>query len=98
MSVICPMNIKSKMVEGSVTVVGIEDSDWFSSLKVRWMDTNLAARKMLKGVSRNKGVIIVPSRARILWWLFRLHPGLFDRTVAAGMVDWFRKSRNRSIT
>ena len=57
------------------------------------MDTNLAARKMLVGVAKNKGVIIVPSKARILWWLFRIHPGLFDRTVATGMVDWFRESR-----
>ena len=92
-SVICPMNIKSKMVEGSITVVGIEDSDWFSNLPARWMDTNVAAKKMLKGVARNKGVIIVPSQARALWWLFRISPGLFDRTVATGMVNWFRKSR-----
>jgi short-subunit dehydrogenase len=95
-SVICPMNIKSKMVEGSVTVVGIEDSDWFGNLQVKWMDTNLAARKMLRGVARNKGVIVVPPQARILWWLFRIHPGLYDRTVGKGMVDWFRKSRDSS--
>jgi hypothetical protein len=57
------------------------------------MDANEAAKKMLKGVARNKGVIIVPSKARILWWLFRISPGLFDRTIATGMVNWFRKSR-----
>ena len=93
MSVICPMNIKSRMMEGSITVVGIEDSNWFSNIPARWMDANEAARKMLKGVARNKGVIIVPSKARALWWLFRISPSLFDRTVATGMVNWFRKSR-----
>ncbi len=92
-SVICPMNIKSKMMEGSITVVGIEDTNWFSNIPARWMDANEAAKKMLKGVARNKGVIIVPSKARALWWLFRISPGLFDRTVATGMVNWFRKSR-----
>jgi NAD(P)-dependent dehydrogenase (short-subunit alcohol dehydrogenase family) len=94
-SVICPMNIKSNMAEGSITILGIEDSDWFSNLPARWMDANVAAKKMLRGVARNKGIIVVPSHARILWWLFRIHPGLFDRTVGTGMVNWFRKSRDK---
>ncbi len=92
-SVICPMNIKSKMVEGSMTVVGIEDSNWFSNLPVKWIDANVAARQMLKGVARNKGIIVVPSYARILWWLFRLNPNVFNLTIGQGTVDFFRKSR-----
>ena len=93
-SVICPMNIKSNMVEGSVTVVGIEDNNWFSNLPVKWLDTTVAARQMLKGVARNKGTIVVPSKAKILWWLFRLNPGIFNQMVGKGTVNFFRKSRN----
>lgn len=92
-SVICPMNVRSKMVEGNITVLGVEDKDWFSKIPVKWMDTNLAAKEMLRGVARNKGVIVVPSKMRILWWLFRINPGLFDRTVAKGTIDWFRKHK-----
>jgi len=92
-SVICPMNIRSKMVEGSITVLGVEDRDWFGKIPVKWMDTNLAAKEMLRGVARNKGVIVVPSRMRALWWFFRMNPGFFDRTVAKGTIDWFRKSK-----
>ena len=92
-SVICPMNIRSKMVEGSITVLGVEDKDWFGKIPVKWMDTNLAAKEMLRGVARNKGVIVVPSRMRALWWFFRINPGFFDRTVAKGTIDWFRKSK-----
>jgi short-subunit dehydrogenase len=92
-SVICPMNIKSDMVEGSMTVLGVEDKNWFSSLKVKWMDANEAARKMLKGVAKNKGVIIVPSKARALWLVYRLFPGLLDVIGKEG-TKVFRKVRD----
>jgi len=92
-SVICPMNIKSDMVEGSMTVVGINDKNWFSTLPVKWMDANEAARKMLKGVAKNKGVIIVPSKARIFWWFYRLFPKVFDFIGKEG-TKAFRKVRD----
>jgi short-subunit dehydrogenase len=91
-SVICPMNIKSDMLEGSMTVVGMKDKNWFANLPVKWMDANEAARKMLKGVAKNKGVIIVPGKAKIFWWLFRLFPGLFDFIGKEGTKK-FRKDR-----
>ncbi len=94
-SVICPMNIKSKMVDGSMTVVGIEDSNWFANIPVKWIDTNIAARQMLKGVARNKGIIVVPSQAKFLWWSYRLNPSLYDLTVGKGMVNFFRKAKTR---
>jgi short-subunit dehydrogenase len=91
-SVICPMNIKSDMLEGSMTVVGMKDKNWFANLPVKWMDANEAARKMLKGVAKNKGVIIVPGKAKIFWWLFRLFPKLFDFIGKEGTKK-FRKDR-----
>ena len=92
-SVICPMNIKSDMVEGSMTVLGVEDKSWFSGLNVKWMDANEAARKMLKGVAKNKGVIIVPSKAGALWLVYRLFPGLLDVIGKEG-TKVFRKVRD----
>jgi short-subunit dehydrogenase len=91
-SVICPMNIKSAMLDGSMTVVGQKDKNFFSSLPVKWMDANEAARKMLKGVAKNKGVIIVPGKAKIFWWAYRLFPGLFDFIGKEG-TKMFRKTR-----
>jgi short-subunit dehydrogenase len=91
-SVICPMNIKSAMLDGSMTVVGMRDKNWFANLPVKWMDANEAARKMLKGVAKNKGVIIVPGKARMFWWIFRLFPKLFDFIDKEG-TKVFRKDR-----
>ena len=89
-SVICPMNIKSDMVEGSITMVGSKDNEWFRNLPVKWMDANMAARKMLKGVARNKGIIIVPSGAKIIWRLFRMSPAAY-LFIAEKAVEKFRK-------
>ncbi len=91
-SVICPMNIKSEIGD-AITVLGVDDENFFNNLPAKWMDTNKAARKMLKGVAKNKGVIIVPSNARILWWIFRLNPGMFGKMGRFG-VKAFRKHRN----
>ncbi len=94
-SVICPMNIKSDMVDGSMTVVGLNDNKWFSSLPVKWMDANEAARRMLKGVAKNKGIIIVPGKAKIFWWIFRIFPKLFDFIGKEG-TKVFRKTRDKA--
>jgi hypothetical protein len=34
------------------------------------------ARHALEGVARNRAVIVVPASARLLWYLYRLSPGL----------------------
>jgi short-subunit dehydrogenase len=90
-SVICPMNIKSDMVEGSIMMAGSKDKEWFKNLPVKWMDANLAARKMLKEVARNKGIIIVPSGAKIIWRIFRMSPAAF-LFMAGKAVEKFRTS------
>ena len=94
-SVICPMNIKSEMVEGSITIVGEKDNNWFKNLRVNWMDANKAGRKMLKGVARNKDVIIVPSKARMFWWFFRLSPVMFGH-MGRFMVKGLLRSDSKS--
>jgi short-subunit dehydrogenase len=35
-----------------------------------------AARRILKGVARNRALIVFPWVARVLWWLYRLSPSL----------------------
>lgn len=90
-SVICPQNIRSD-IENSITVLNVEDKDFFKKLPARWMDADKAAVEMLKGVARNRAIIVVPSRARLLWWLFRLSPALVGSIGRQG-VKAFRKYR-----
>jgi len=56
-SVICPMNVKSD-IGNAIIVLNVEDENFFNNLPSKWMDANKAARQMLKGVARNKGIIV----------------------------------------
>jgi hypothetical protein len=38
------------------------------------VDVGVAARKVLRGVERNKPMIVFPFYAKLLWWLTRLNP------------------------
>lgn len=51
-----------------------------------------AAKIILKGVEQDKPIIIFPFYARLVWWLYRLHPSLFH-FVFRKMIRDFRKSR-----
>jgi len=90
-SVICPQNIRSD-IENAITVLNVPDKDFFKKLPGKWMDANLAAKAMLRGVARNLPIIVVPSSARVLWWLYRLSPGLVGAIGRQG-VKAFRKHR-----
>jgi NAD(P)-dependent dehydrogenase (short-subunit alcohol dehydrogenase family) len=44
----------------------------------------VAAAKILRGVERNAAIIVFPFYAKLLWWLYRLHPQI--------VVDVHRKT------
>ena len=44
--------------------------------KVKPMDPNVFAKKTLKAIVNNKGIIIFPSWTRIFWWIDRISPAL----------------------
>ena len=43
---------------------------------VKLIGVDQAARLILKGVERNRAIIVFPLSARLIWWLQRLSPGL----------------------
>jgi hypothetical protein len=43
-------------------------------------DSAKAARKILKGVSKNRGIIIFPHYAHLSYWLERIHPSIMNIT------------------
>ncbi len=51
-----------------------------------------AAKLILKGVERNKAIIIFPFYARLVWWLYRLNPSIFNFGFRK-MIRDFRKIR-----
>ena len=78
-SVTCPGMIRTPMWEHSTMVSRLRDEDGLRRQILQLplgMEAPQCARVILRGVERNKGIIVVTSLARISWWLYRLHPAL----------------------
>ncbi|MDY6972629.1 MAG: SDR family oxidoreductase [Thermodesulfobacteriota bacterium] len=74
-SVVCPGFVQTGMLDAPVLKASI--NELISRLPARAiLDPTKAARIILKGVARNRPVIVFPFYARILWWLHRLHPAI----------------------
>jgi len=54
------------------------------------------AEQALRAVSRNKGIIVIPSRWKIAWWLYRLSPRLGFYLGAKGL-EIMKRAIERSL-
>lgn len=70
-SVVCPGFIDSNIYTAS-EVVNIPRTDIVENIPFKLVETDAAARRILKGVSRNQAIIVFPVYAKIFWWLSRL--------------------------
>jgi len=43
------------------------------------VDAYHCARVILRGVERDRDMIVVTPSARVCWWLYRIHPALIKR-------------------
>jgi short-subunit dehydrogenase len=79
-SALCPGVIRTPILEGGGKygkVVGFEPSKLLEMWEIlRPMDADRFAKKVLKQVSRNKGIIVVPGWWKLSWWLGRMSPEL----------------------
>ena len=69
-----------------------DNDEIVNMIPVRMMSPEKAAKKILDGVARKKGIIVFPLHARILWWLYRLCPGILAPVFRKMLLD-FRKMR-----
>ena len=75
-SAVCPGYIKTRIFEDS-KMIKLDREKVLESLPERLGITpEECARRILKGVEKNKPLIVVTAFAKILWWLYRISPGL----------------------
>jgi NAD(P)-dependent dehydrogenase (short-subunit alcohol dehydrogenase family) len=77
-SVVCPGYVDTGIYDAT-SMVNISQADkqrLIAAIPFKLMDVKKAALAILRGVERNRGIIIFPAHARLLWWLYRLHPSL----------------------
>ncbi len=77
-SAVCPGFIDTAMKD-SMQYVEMDKKAGQDALPFRLHPADECARAIVKGVAKNKGIIVVTPQAKLLWWLWRLSPGLFSR-------------------
>jgi NAD(P)-dependent dehydrogenase (short-subunit alcohol dehydrogenase family) len=70
---VCPAYIKSAIFDNS-TYVNATREGMLALIPFKFLDVDVAVRKILRGVERNQPLIVFPFYARLLWWLSRLRP------------------------
>ena len=89
-SLVCPGLIKTQIWD-KTRINKASNKDVASILMVPMLDVDKAARAILKGVRKNKGIIVFPLHAKLAWWTGRLCPCLL------APMGWYMMRRFRKI-
>jgi NAD(P)-dependent dehydrogenase (short-subunit alcohol dehydrogenase family) len=93
-SAICPGVMKTGFFDAS-PVLDAKRDEFMSMFKLLTMiDIDRAAKIALRGVARNRAMIVFPFNARFAWWLHRLHPSIMVLLGRYNMMR-FRKIKGR---
>ena len=74
-SAVCPAYIQTNIFDAGL-YAGTDAKTVRSNIPFKFVEVDDAARAVLRGVERNRAVIVFPFYARVLWWLTRIHPAL----------------------
>jgi short-subunit dehydrogenase len=90
-SAVCPGFIQTGIYEAA-TLVNLRKEDLMSNIPFKIIGAAAAAKKILRGVERNRAIIVFPFYARLFWWLNRIHPRLLAPLANKSVKD-FRRHR-----
>ena len=93
-SVACPGFVQTGIFDAA-TMINARKKDVISTIPFKMMNADQAAKKILRGVECNRAIIVFPFYARLLWWFYRIHPGLIT-PVAKKMLHDFRTAKKVS--
>lgn len=91
-SAVCPGFIQTGIFDAGTFVRSTKEA-FLSQIPFKLMDARAAARKILRGVERNRAIIVFPFYARFLWWLSRINPSLLS-PLSRKTVNDFRRTRS----
>lgn len=74
-SAVCPGFVESNIYTAS-EAVNLPGEELAKSVPFRKVPAEEAARRILRGVDRNRAIIVFPGYARLAWWLYRLNAAL----------------------
>lgn len=90
-SVVCPGFVQTGLYDAA-TITRADRDAFYAQVPFKKMDPDRAALLTLRGVARNRGIIVFPFHARLLWLFQRLNPDAMDMANRSMMRN-FRKIR-----
>lgn len=91
-NLVCPGMMQTPIHE-TTSLVNVEREKLSLPMpKKYFLEPSKAARVILRGVARNRSIIIFPLYARLTWWLYRLNP-VFFHFIFQKIIRDFRKVR-----
>jgi NAD(P)-dependent dehydrogenase (short-subunit alcohol dehydrogenase family) len=94
-STVCPAYIQTRIFENGA-YAGTNREGILSLIPFKFVDVDVAARKILRGVERNRPMIVFPFYAKLLWWLTRLNPEIAV-SVNRKTARAFRRRASRGV-
>lgn len=87
-SVLCPGFVRTPFYDAAITV-NVDPTRAFGQKPLGQVGVHAAVTMFLKGVQKNRGLIVYPRRAKLLWYLDWFFPRLTDR-IGMRMAREFR--------
>jgi NAD(P)-dependent dehydrogenase (short-subunit alcohol dehydrogenase family) len=75
---VCPGFIRTAILDNA-TLVGLDRDRAESAVPFRFLELDDAVERILRGVARNRALVVFPWEIRLLWWLDRAAPWVLDR-------------------
>ena len=86
-SVVCPGFVRTNALNAA-TYIGINREEAIEEMSgMRMVEAAKCARVILKGIQRNRAIITDSSISRIMWWLYRMSPGILRSFLEKGVSD-----------
>ena len=79
---VCPGFIRTRILDNAL-MIGLDRDSAEAAVPFRFIDVEPAIAAILRGVARNRSLVVFPWEMRLLWWLDRLAPAVVDKISAA---------------
>jgi len=86
---VCPGFIHTRIFQHALTI-GIDAATAEAAVPFRFVELDFAVAAILRGIARNRSLVVFPWEMRLLWWLDRLAPALVDRLSVAAAARYRR--------
>jgi NAD(P)-dependent dehydrogenase (short-subunit alcohol dehydrogenase family) len=89
-SALCPAYVQTQIFDAATYAAGSKQ-EVIRLIPFKMLKVDDAVRRILRGVEKNRGLIVLPFYARLFWWLTRLWPALPVAVNRRAVRAWRRR-------